>query len=163
MNVFRFNILDGANVIILFSWERNEWSRNFYCLILLEHVFQFQFLTTKKVWTYEGNKDIEFMSPWHKICVATTSIGYHTNLLLASCWLRCVLEEQLAMSVSASFRILSDLVRDEWALKYKNWPFHRSTFSFGVVNSCPIVFGFWIITLFNLANYNKIILQVLEL
>lgn len=42
------------------------------------------------------------------------------SLLLASCCDLWVLEEQLAIKVSASFRIRSDLVRLEWALtKYK--------------------------------------------
>ena len=38
------------------------------------------------------------------------------SLLLASCCDLWVLEEQLAIRVSASFRIRSDLVRLEWAL-----------------------------------------------
>ena len=41
------------------------------------------------------------------------------SLLLASCWLLCVLLAQLAMRVSASFLILSDFVREEWALEYQ--------------------------------------------
>ena len=44
-------------------------------------------------------------------------MGGQYHLVLASCWLRWVLLEQFAMSVSASFRIRSDLVRDECALK----------------------------------------------
>ena len=43
------------------------------------------------------------------------------HLLLASCWLLCVLLAQFAISVSASLRIRSDLVRDEWALRKENW------------------------------------------
>ena len=39
------------------------------------------------------------------------------HLLLASCWLRCVLLAQFAISVSASLRIRSDFVLDEWALE----------------------------------------------
>ena len=39
------------------------------------------------------------------------------HLLLASCWLRCVLLAQFAISVSASFRIRSDFVLDECALE----------------------------------------------
>ena len=43
--------------------------------------------------------------------------SHECYLLFASCWLRCVLDAQLAISVSASLRIRSDLVRDECALQ----------------------------------------------
>ena len=59
---------------------------------------------------------------WVLISAQTSNVTKQNifYLLLASCWLRWVLLAQFAMSVSASLRIRSDFVRDEWALEYYN-------------------------------------------
>ena len=56
---------------------------------------------------------------WVLISAQTSNVTKQNifYLLLASCWLRWVLLAQFAMSVSASLRIRSDFVRDEWALE----------------------------------------------
>ena len=66
------------------------------------------------------------------------------HLLLASCWLRCVLLAQFAISVSASFRIRSDFVLDECALERIKG---SKKYSFPSTNGrCP-EWGHFVITL----------------
>ena len=56
----------------------------------------------------------DFKNPDLQIC---SNVKVVSHLLLASCWLRCVLLAQFAISVSASLRIRSDFVLDECALE----------------------------------------------
>ena len=66
-------------------------------------------------------KLLKNQQPWRLKILGISNIFLSSvfviHLLLASCWLRCVLLAQFAISVSASFRIRSDFVLDECALE----------------------------------------------